>query len=79
MSPDEQEARSRRYAHERIVLLPLSSGNIAVFNCAGELCSIEDPYWFSWNHTHKEFKLELKAQWHPPATRARPSLEELGL
>jgi hypothetical protein len=79
MSPDEQEARSRRYAHERIVLLPLSSGNIAVFNCAGDLCGIEAPE--RWKH-HVEggfIEVEMLLSWHPPATRARPSLEELGL
>jgi hypothetical protein len=31
MSPDEQEALSRRYGNQVIVLVPLSSGRVAVF------------------------------------------------
>lgn len=75
MSPDEQEARSRRLSNDVIMLLPLQGGNIAVFNRAGELCGIVEPLvWDEENFWENIMKL-----WHPPATRARPSLEELGL
>src|SRR5215204_4465602 len=39
--PDVQEALSRYHAPEVIRLLPLSSGNVAVFNHAGVLCGFE--------------------------------------
>src|SRR6266849_5704681 len=38
MTPDEQEALSRKYGNDTITLLLLASGNIAVFNSARELC-----------------------------------------
>jgi hypothetical protein len=75
MSPDEQEARSRRYSNDVIMLLPLQSGSVAIFNRAGDLCDImhlDDPQIAG-------FMSDIVAHWHPPATRARPSLEELGL
>jgi hypothetical protein len=75
MSPDEQEARSRRLSNDVIMLLPLSSGLTAVFNRGGDLCGI--------------LKLEgdklwdiVLTTWRPPAQREakpRPTLEELGL
>ncbi len=37
---DEYEARSNRYSNRVIILLPLSSGNVAVFNSARELTGI---------------------------------------
>jgi UPF0288 family protein (methanogenesis marker protein 3) len=43
MTPDEQEARWRKYSDDRIILLPLKSGNIAVFNNAAEFCGIVEP------------------------------------
>jgi hypothetical protein len=43
MTRDEQEALSRKYGNELVLLLPLSSGNVAVFNTARELCSIVEP------------------------------------
>lgn len=77
MSPDEQEARSRRLSNDRIILLPLSSGAIAVFNNAGELCGIiEEAFANRWHFR------DLMEMWHPPAQREakpRPTLEELGL
>jgi hypothetical protein len=76
MSPDEQEARSRRYSNDVIMLLPLSEhGKIAVFNRAGDLCGIVDRFG---DHGCDGYLLALSV-WQPPATRARPSLEELGL
>jgi hypothetical protein len=76
MSPDEMEARSRRYSNERIILLPLSSGALAVFNNGGDLCGIIEPPFDEWRYS------DLIAMWHPPArtpSRPRPTLEELGL
>lgn len=77
MSPDEQEARSRRYSNDVIMLLPLQSGNIAIFNRAGDLCGIvegadDEP-------ADSTLWDRISGTWHPPTTRARPSLEELGL
>jgi hypothetical protein len=77
MSPDEQEARWRKYSDDVIMLLPLKSGSVAVFNSARELCDImylDDP-------EIKGFMSDIVAHWYPPAARPkqRPSLEELGL
>lgn len=38
MTPDEQEALSRKYSDDVILLLPLKSGSWAVLNNARELC-----------------------------------------
>lgn len=38
MDPDTQEALSRRYADTVVIMLPLRSGKLAVFNNARELC-----------------------------------------
>lgn len=72
MTRDEQEALSRNYSSDMIQLLPLKSGNIAVFNRAGELCGIIDPTTNVWERA--------EALWKPPA-KAKPKLdlEELGL
>lgn len=40
MTSEEQEALSRKYSNEVVMLLRLSSGSIAVFNAARELVSI---------------------------------------
>lgn len=74
MSPDEQEARSRRYCNDVIMLLPLSSGAIAIFNRAGDLCNILEPPFDEWRFS------DLINAWHPPASlaaRPNPTLEEL--
>lgn len=70
MSPDEQEARWRRYSNDVIKLLPLKSGRIAVFNRGGDLCGIYFGDRIS----------ELMELWYPPAkreARPNPTLEEL--
>lgn len=73
MEPDEQEALSRFYSPDTVMLLPLKSGRTAVFNRAGELCGYIDGW-------------RVPECWHAP--KARPlahesrtsvSLEELGL
>lgn len=52
MTPDEQEALSRKYSDDVIILLPLKSGHVAVFNSARELCGIDDGYGFcEWDDT----------------------------
>ncbi len=43
MTRDEQEALSRLYSDDIIRLLPLSSGAVAVFNNARDLCGILPP------------------------------------
>lgn len=73
MSPDEQEALSRRYGDEVIMLLPLRSGRLAVFNNARELCGFvaqED-----------EFMDALRFTWRAPkkVERKTVDLKELGL
>jgi hypothetical protein len=73
MSPDEQEARWRKYSDDRIILLPLKSGNIAVFNNAAEFCGITQ---------HSHLLNDVRAIWRRPGKREakpRPTLEELGL
>lgn len=73
MTRNEQEALSRCYGNDILILLPLSSGNIAVFNAARTLCGIVADV------------RQARLVWYPPAKRAnisdvpRPSLEELGL
>ena len=83
MTSDEQEALSRVYSDDIIILLPLRSGRVAVFNSARTLCGmihkpepIRDDTWPWWK--------ELMRVWHKPAatpkpSSATPSLEELGL
>jgi hypothetical protein len=43
MSPDEQEAKSRRYSNDVVLLLRLASGRVAIFNNARELDRIIEP------------------------------------
>lgn len=68
MTPDEQEALSRRYSDDSIIILPLSSGRIAVFNRAFELCGFID---FD--------LLEIIRIWKAPAKKREVSLADLGL
>ena len=59
MTQDEQEALSKKYGTEVVMLLPLKSGKIAIFNSARELCGIIDGERINtWNTT-----------WHPPTSR----------
>lgn len=39
-NPDVQEARSKKYSNETVMLLPLSSGNLAIFGRDGQLHAI---------------------------------------
>lgn len=76
-NPDVQEALSRRYSDDIIMLLPLKSGAIGVFNAARELCGLlahdEDDDWPS-----------IQRVWYPPTaaptlTKPPVDLEELDL
>lgn len=82
MTPDEQEALSRRYSNDIIILLPLKSGNIAVFNNESrKLCGIIEDYdaFFSSPSTWTA----IKDAWSKPVEIKSISrnidLEELGL
>lgn len=75
MSPDEQEALSRRFGDDIIILLPLRSGKIAVFNAARTLCGIRDQVWLDTN-------MKTPDCWYAPAKPPKGadfSLEDLGL
>lgn len=75
MTHAEQEALSRRYSNDVIILLPLHSGAIAIFNNARELCGYANI------EGDKAWDIVL-SQWHPPAAREarpQPTLEDLGL
>lgn len=84
-NPDVQEALSRRYSDDIIMLLPLRSSRLAVFNAARELCGFvpveRDEFW-------TELKIDWEyvwEVWHPPAaaaptlTKPPVDLEELDL
>jgi hypothetical protein len=43
MTPDEQEALSRRFGDDVVILLPLLSGQVAIFNAARKLCGFVAP------------------------------------
>jgi len=73
VAKDEQEALSRLYSDDVIRLLPLSSGAIAVFNNARELCGIIHP------HEIPSAIQAIKEVWYPPKKPQLPTLEELGL
>lgn len=78
MTRDEQEAGSRRYGNDVIILLPLESGNVAVLNCCREVCGIVNPAEWAGEH----LLALLTETWHPSPIHNRPktiSLEELGL
>ena len=73
MTRDEQEALSRLYSDDVIRLLPLSSGAIAVFNNARDLCGI----------LNAEDSLRVRAHvlpvFYPPRAQPPVDLDELGL
>jgi hypothetical protein len=75
MTRDEQEALSRKYSNDVMILLPLYSGAIAIFNNARELCGIIEPPFDEWRIG------DIQDLWRPPAVRVahRPTLEDLGL
>lgn len=76
MTQDEMHAENRKYRDTRIILVPLPSGNVAIYNNAGEFCAF-----VSGDATYAE----ILAAWKFPSTgwrgpeRPRPTLEELGL
>ncbi len=43
MTPDEQEALSRRYGEGALIVLPLKSGRLAIFGSDRQLISIQEP------------------------------------
>lgn len=66
-NPEVQEALSRKYSDDVIMLLPLKTGRIAVFNNARELCGII-PFAF-------DLMEDVKSAWYPP----KPTKVELPL
>jgi hypothetical protein len=71
VTSDEQEALSRKYSNDVLLILPLKSGKIAVFNRAFELCGIANSM------------DDALGIWYAPASPKpaviKISLEELGL
>jgi len=71
MTPDEQEALSRKHSNDVLLILSLKSGRFAVFNRAFELCGIANSM------------EDALAIWYAPASPkpavVKISLEELGL
>ena len=63
MTPDEQEALSKRYNNETIIILRLKSGNIAVLNRGFELCGITEPADEGPNLSTWEL---IQSLWYPP-------------
>lgn len=71
-NPDVQEALSRKYSDDVIMLLPLKNGTLAVWNSARELCgfvhrSVNGPFWN-----------EIERVWHPPkpvTPQAKPPVD----
>ena len=78
MTKDEQEALSRLYSDDVIRLLPLSSGAIAVFNNARELCGIIHPM-DTLEATDGSVWQQVRNLFYPPRKPQPPTLEELGL
>ncbi len=80
MTKDEQEALSRLYSDDIIRLLPLSSGAVAVFNNARDLCGIiteiKDDEAYRDEYTVWE---QVQKLWYPPKRAPTVDLEELGL
>lgn len=71
MSPDEQEALSRKYSDDVIILLPLGSGQVAVFNAARKLCGFVVP---------DNLVIEAWHVWERPERAPKTfTLEDLGL
>ena len=63
MSPNVMEAESRKYSNDVIIVLPLSSGKLAVFNAARQLAGIVD----TWNDAGYVSIPEI-VKYEPPAT-----------
>jgi hypothetical protein len=87
-NPDVQEALSRRYSDDIIMLLPLSTRDaFAVFNSARELCGFVDVEQRTSGHGETSGMISLYGlaeAWHPPAavptlTKPPVDLEELDL
>jgi hypothetical protein len=85
-NPDVQEALSRRYSDDIIMLLPLRSGAIGVFNAARELCGFTKFHEMSYKEYNYHFVdwRVIADVWHPPAavptlTKPPVDLEELDL
>lgn len=76
MTPDQQEALSRAHGRDVIVVLPLRSGNLAIYNAKRELCGILA----EWNTAGLALIYSI---WFPPSPfsgEAHPiDLKELGL
>jgi hypothetical protein len=75
-NPDVQEALSRRYSDDIVMLLPLRSSRLAVFNAARELCGFLS--------VERDQHERIMSVWHPPAaaptlTKPPVDLEELDL
>src|SRR6266852_3922048 len=80
MSTDEQEALSRKYSNDLILLLPLKSGNLAVLNTARELCgmvvnslkgmpNVETEVWTCSSFISATKSLSRFNLWRPPTTQ----------
>lgn len=73
MTPDEQEALSKRYTNDAIIVLPLKSGKLALYSGPQRaLCAIiERPE--GWDL--------IETNWTPPPKKIHPpvNLSELGL
>jgi len=79
LTTDEQEALSQRYGNDIILVLPLRSGNVAVFNSARDLCGIvETPRYGG----EPLINASVYSTWFPPnepKTFTPLNLEELDL
>lgn len=81
ITPDQQEALSLKYSNQLLLLLPLSSGNIAVFNSARQLTGIipVNTFWSDLQY--------IRQFWKPPTihlslstlTQKSVNPDELGL
>jgi hypothetical protein len=68
--PRVQEALSRKYGNDVVILLPLKRGGIAIFNSGRELCGFVFPP-DEWSTTNASFFWEeIQSTWHPPTTVA---------
>lgn len=91
-NPDVQEALSRRYSDDIIILLPLQNRaddplatRLAVFNSARELCGFADVFCDTYG-SGAEYDTwdKISEAWHPPTaaptlTKPPVDLEELDL
>jgi hypothetical protein len=80
--PRVQEALSRKYGNDVVILLPLKreQGTIAVFNSARELCGFVNQ--MTWDDDSPW--IEIVTTWHPPTTiepapTPRATLDDLEL